>query len=61
MTKDDALEMAIKTLELVLTTHGVVLLSDPPQDAWKAKRVSSRITEAITAAKHALEYQEETK
>lgn len=36
-------------LESAKSSHGVMPLSDPPQDAWKYHGVDSRITKALTA------------
>ena len=41
-------------MEKALRYHGVMLLSDPPQDAWKYHRVEQTAHEAITALKAAL-------
>ncbi|CAB3637170.1 hypothetical protein CEY09_14700 [Achromobacter marplatensis] len=38
-------------LILARDSHGVVLLSDPPQDAWKARRVDEVIRAALAAQK----------
>ena len=54
MTKDEALKLALEALELALSSHGVMLLSDPPQDPWKTKGVESKSRQAITAIKEAL-------
>ena len=54
MTKDEALKLALEALELALSSHGVMLLSDPPQDPWKTKGVESKSRQAIIAIKEAL-------
>jgi len=50
----EALKLALEALEKALHYHGVMLLSDPPQDAWKYHRVEQTAHEAITAIKEAL-------
>jgi hypothetical protein len=50
----EAMKLALEALEKALHYHGVVLLSDPPQDAWKYHRVEQTAHEAITAIKEAL-------
>ena len=52
--KDEALKLALEALEKALRYHGVMLLSDPPQDAWKYHRVEQTAHEAITAIREAL-------
>jgi hypothetical protein len=54
LTKEEALKLALEALELALSSHGVVLLSDPPQDSWKTRGVESKSRQAITAIKEAL-------
>ena len=44
----NAMKMALEALEKALHYHGVMLLSDPPQDAWKYHRVEQTAHEAIT-------------
>lgn len=41
----------LEALELALRSHGVTLLSDPPQDAWKTYGVEAKARAAIAAAK----------
>ena len=41
----------LEALELALRSHGVMLLSDPPQDAWKTYGVEAKARAAIKAAK----------
>lgn len=41
----------LEALELALRSHGVLLLSDPPQDAWKTYGVEAKARAAIQAAK----------
>ena len=50
----EALKLALEALEKALHYHGVMLLSDPPQDAWKYHRVEQTAHEAITAIKETL-------
>ena len=49
-----AAKQALEALEKALRYHGVMLLSDPPQDAWKFHRVEQTAHEAITAVCQAL-------
>ena len=37
----------VNVLKLALASHGVVLTSDPPQDAWKANGVADKARAAI--------------
>ena len=41
----------LDALELALRSHGLMLLSDPPQDAWKTYGVEAKARAAIAAAK----------
>jgi hypothetical protein len=59
MAKDEALRLALEALELALRCHGVMLLSDPPKDAWKYHGVEANTNKAITAIKAALEAKDE--
>ena len=40
----------LEALKLALSAHGVMLLSDPPQEAWKAYGVEQRARAAIAKA-----------
>ena len=40
----------LDSLKLALASHGVILTSDPPQDAWKARRVEEIARAAIKTA-----------
>ena len=51
----EAMRQALEALELALSNHGVMLLSDPPQDAWKTRQVESKGREAVTALRAALD------
>ena len=53
MTKE-ALKLALEAMGLAKHSHGVLLLSDPPQEAWKTYQVDSALSKAITAIKEAL-------
>jgi len=53
MTKE-ALKLALEALGLAKHSHGVLLLSDPPQEAWKTYQVDAALSKAITAIKEAL-------
>ena len=57
--KTEALKLALEALERALRYHGVALLTDPPQDAWKYHRVEQTAHEAITAIHEALAQPEE--
>ncbi len=52
------MKQALDALELALNGHGVMLLSDPPQDAWKTRNVESKVWDAITALRAAIEQAE---
>ena len=58
MTKE-ALKLALEAMGLAKHSHGVLLLSDPPQEAWKTYQVDSALSKAITAIKEALAQQEQ--
>ena len=55
--QEAAMRQALEALELALSSHGVLLLSDPPQDSWKTRNVEGKSREAITALRQALEQQ----
>ena len=40
----------VGVLKLALASHGVVLTSDPPQEAWKANGVAKKARAAIAKA-----------
>ena len=42
-------KQAIEAMELALSSHGIQLLSSPPQDAWIARGVSEKLRAAIAA------------
>ena len=50
----EALKLALDALESAVRYHGVMFMSDPPQDAWKYHRVENKVDKAITAIKEAL-------
>lgn len=54
MTKDETLQLALNALELAKNSHGIMLLSDPPKDAWKTRQVDSALLNAINAIKETL-------
>ena len=58
MDKDEALKLALEALELAKHSHGIILLSDPPQDAWKTRQVDSALLKAINAIKETLNTEE---
>ncbi|MCO7055149.1 hypothetical protein [Pseudomonas juntendi] len=41
---------AHELLRDALASHGVMLMSDPPQDPWKTRRIGERIREALSAS-----------
>ena len=45
----------VAALELALRYHGIMFLSDPPQDAWKAMNVEPVARAAIARAKQQAE------
>jgi hypothetical protein len=59
MTKDKALELALEVIKLANSSHDTMLLSDPPQSAWRYHNVDMKLREAITAIKAALEAKDE--
>jgi len=50
----EAMKQALEALELALRSHGVMLLSDPPQDAWKTYGVDGNARQAITSLRQAI-------
>jgi hypothetical protein len=50
----EAMKQALEALELALRSHGVMLLSDPPQDAWKTYGVEGNARQAITSLRQAI-------
>jgi len=50
----EAMKQALEALELALRCHGVMLLSDPPKDAWKYHGVEADANKAITALRTAI-------
>ena len=58
MTKDEALRLALEAMNLANSSHNTMLLSDPPQSAWRYHNVDMKLREAITAIKAALEANE---
>jgi hypothetical protein len=55
----EVMRQALEALELALSSHGVMLLSDPPQDAWKTRQVENKGREAVTALRAAIEQAKE--
>ena len=49
------MRQALEALEKTLRYHGVMLLSDPPQEAWKYHRVEQTAIEAITSLHQAID------
>jgi hypothetical protein len=58
MNHVEAMKQALEALELALRCHGVMLLSDPPKDAWKYHGVEADANKAITALRTAIEQAE---
>ena len=58
MTKDEALQLALEALQLAKHSHGIMLLSDPPQEAWKTRQVDFALLKAINAIKETLNTEE---
>ena len=54
MTEKEALKLALEAMNLARAAHGQMLLSDPPQEAWKAWGVAAALTKAMTAVNEAL-------
>ena len=52
--QEAALRLALEAMNLARAAHGQILLSDPPQEAWKAWGVSVALTKAMTAVSEAL-------
>ena len=50
----EAMKQALEALELAKRSYGVVLLSDPPQDAWKTRGVNGEIDKSITFLRQAI-------
>jgi hypothetical protein len=50
----EVLKQALEALELALRSYGVMLLSDPPQDAWKTYGVEGNARQAITSLRQAI-------
>lgn len=48
------LRQVLEALESAVTYHGVMLLSDPPRDAWKFHGVERKANAAIAALKERL-------
>jgi len=48
------MKQALKALENAVRYYGIMLMSDPPQDAWKYYRVEDNAKQAITALREAL-------
>ena len=49
-----AAQQALEALENAVRYHGIMLMADPPQAAWKYHRVEDNAKQAITAIKKAL-------
>ena len=58
MTKDEALHLALEAMNLANSSHDTMLLSDPPQSAWRYHNVDMKLREAIIAIKATLEANE---
>jgi hypothetical protein len=60
MTKDEALCFALETMNLANSSYDKMLLSDPPQSAWRYHNVDMKLREAITAIEAVLEAKDES-
>lgn len=58
-TLREAAQQALEALESALRYHGVVLLSAPPQDAWKFHGVEATANAAIAAVRQAIEAEQQ--
>jgi hypothetical protein len=54
MTKE-VMQQALEALESAVRYHGIMLMADPPQAAWKYHRVEDNAKQAITSLREALE------
>jgi hypothetical protein len=54
MDNKKVMQQAMEALENAVRYHGIMLMSDPPQDAWKFHRVEDNAKQAITALREAL-------
>lgn len=54
MTDREVMQQALEALENAVRYHGIMLMADPPQDAWKYHRVEDNAKQAITALREAL-------
>jgi hypothetical protein len=59
MTKDEALRLALEVMNLANSSYDKMLLSDPPQSAWRYHNVDMKLREAITAIEAVLEAKDE--
>jgi len=50
----EAMNQALEALELAACSHDVMLLTDPPQDAWKARSVTFRVVAAMQSLRAAI-------
>ena len=41
----------VEALQLAIDSHGYLLMSDPPQDAWKSHKVESKARAALAKAR----------
>jgi hypothetical protein len=55
MTKDEALKMAIEAMSSAYSNHGLMLQSNPAQDAWLYHGCDAKLFKALQACKEALE------
>jgi hypothetical protein len=55
MTKDEALKMAIDAMSSAYSNHGLMLQSNPAQDAWLYHGCDAKLFKALQACKEALE------
>lgn len=55
MNKDTALKMAIEAMSSAYSNHGLMLQSNPAQDAWLYHGCDAKLFKALQACKEALE------
>lgn len=59
-TKDEAIKQALEAMNLARTTHGLMLMTDPPQEMWKVRGVDVALASAMEVAKEALTHPNHT-
>ena len=59
MPDKKVMQQALEALENAVRYHGIMLMADPPQDAWKYHRVEDNAKQAITALRESLAQSEQ--